>query len=653
MRNLQLVEIVVLFMLLVPKNSFASNRLKIPSLMGDHMVLQSGTASVWGEDKAGQKVVVTIRDRRFSGKADDHGRWEVLLTGLEVGGPFDMKIQGSELVVLHDVLVGEVWLGSGQSNMEMTVKETKDAKKAIAGAKDRQIRLFHQERVMALSPLKESKGQWVVCSPETVKDFSATAYYFGRGLRKDLGVPVGLIEASWGGSYIESWIPEEELTKLKETQGLLRAWKQQSAAGRKVWSNGLHPDLQLSEVRFVPKDPKQEPLTVLLAPTRNDGNKALGGTWLGEAKEGSHIEYLSSEEKSPQGGPVGRLTGHMEGGAWGFVSTKFEQDGAGVDLSAYKALEFSAKGKGEYFIFLPQPSIKDSCYWSSNSFKITRQWKTYQIDFECLKQDSWGKPTPFTQNVVQRLAFGAISPALSNIPDVLYNGMVAPATKAHIRGVLWYQGEANEWDAKNYQKLLPALISSWRKSWGNDDLAFLICQLPDFRMKAKEPAEENWPVIREAQAFAAKTHDVEMAVLLGVGDTNDIHPKNKTEVGKRLEKTALHIVYGKNVEWTGPRFESMVLEGSQARIQFKYAENGLKTSGGPLKGFAVASKDGKYHWAKAKIEGSNVVVWCDAVLEPKAVRYAWADNPDANLTGKNGLPAAPFGTDGTLAVEKK
>jgi len=653
MRILQLVGLGVLWMLIMPKITIAQNRLQLPALIGDHMVLQSGTALVWGEDKAGQKVMVTLQNQTFSGKADAHGRWEVLLTDLETGGPYDMKIQGSESVVIRDVLVGEVWLGSGQSNMEMTVKETKNARKAIAGAKDRQIRLFHQERVMGLSPLKESKGQWVVCSPETVKGFSAVAYYFGRELRKDLKVPVGLIAASWGGSYIESWIPEEELSKLKETQGLLAAWKQQSAAGRKVWSDGLHPDLRLSEVRFVPKDSKQEPLTVLLTPARNGGDKTLGGTWLGEAKEGSHIEFLTSEENSPQGGSVGRLTGHLEGGAWGFVSTQFERDGAAIDLSAYKALEFSAKGKGEFFIFLPQPSIKDSCYWSSNSFKATQQWKTYQIDFDRLKQDSWGKSTPFTQNAVQRLAFGAVSPALSNIPDVLYNGMVAPATKARIRGVLWYQGEANEWDAKSYHKLLPAMIASWRKAWGNNDLAFLICQLPDFRTKAKEPVEENWPVIREAQAFAAKTHDVEMAVLLGVGDANDIHPKNKTEVGKRLEKTALHMVYRENVEWTGPRFESMVLEGPKVRIQFKYAEKGLKTFGGALKGFAVAGKDGKYHWAKAKMEGSSVVVWCDDVLEPRAVRYAWADNPDANLAGKNGLPVAPFRTDGPLAVEKK
>jgi sialate O-acetylesterase len=653
MRILQLVGLGVFCMLIAPKITIAKNHLQIPSLIGDHMVIQSGTASLWGGDQVGQKVVVTFLDRKYYGKADAQGRWEVLLTDLEAGGPYDMKIQGSESVVLHDVLVGEVWFGSGQSNMEMTVKETRDAKKAIAGAKDLQLRLFHQERVMGLSPLQEPKGQWVVCSPEKVKNFSAVAYYYGRELRKDLKVPVGLIAASWGGSYIESWIPEEELMKLKETQGLVTAWKQQSAAGRKVWSSGLHPELQLSEVRFIPKNPKQEPLTILLAPVGNNGERAIGGTWVGEAKEGSHIEFTVLEEKSTQGGPIGRLTGHMEGGTWGFVSTKFKRNGTTVDLSAYKALEFFAKGNGEFFIFLPQPSIKDSCYWSSNSFKVTRQWKSYRINFDHLKHDSWGKPTPFTQTAVQRLAFGAVSPALSNIPDVLYNGMVAPATKARIRGVLWYQGEANEWDAKNYHKLLPVMIASWRKAWRNDNLAFLVCQLPDFRTKAKEPVEENWPLIREAQSLVTKTHDVEMAVLLGVGDANDIHPKNKTEVGKRLEKIALHMIYGKNVEWTGPRFESMVLEGSKARIQFKYAEKGLKTFGGDLKGFEVAGKDGKYYWAKAKIEGYSVVVWCEDVLAPKAVRYAWADNPDANLAGKNGLPAAPFRTDDPLTVKKK
>jgi len=629
---------------LAPK-VYAQRRFQIPSLFGDHMVLQYGTASIWGKDRPGQKVVVTLKERTYTGQADSRGHWEVVLDGLAQGGPYEMRIQGSETVVLNDVLVGEVWLGSGQSNMELSVQESQGGAKTISEAKDTQIRLFFQNREMALTPSGETTGRWMVCSPENAKDFSAVAYYFGKELRKGLKVPVGLIEASWGGSFIESWIPETKLKQMPEARGLLGAWNRLSVARRKVWSKGVNPDLRLSEIRFIPKDPRQAPLTVLLKPSGKTDNPALGGNWSGDCAKGSKVEYQPLDEKGPQNGPVGLFKGYVQGGAWGFVDTPFRKNEQPVDLSGYQSLEFSAKGSGEYFIFLPQPSIKDGCNWSSFSFKLSKAWKSYRIDFDRLKQDSWGKPTPFTPEAIQRLAFGVVSPTLTNVPGVIYNGMIAPVAGYRIRGILWYQGEANEWDAKNYRKYLPAMIASWRKAWGMDELPFLICQLPDFRSREKDPVDGNWPLIREGQDAATKIPNVEMSVLLGLGAANDIHPKNKTDVGRRLSRVASHLVYGKEVEWTGPRFESMTVEGARLRIHFKYADKGLKVEGGTLKGFAIAGIDGKFRWAKAKLDGSSVLVWNDQIPEPVAVRYAWADNPDANLMGKNGLPTAPFRTD--------
>jgi sialate O-acetylesterase len=223
--------------------------------------------------------------------------------------------------------------------------------------------------------------------------------------------------------------------------------------------------------------------------------------------------------------------------------------------------------------------------------------------------------------------------------------MIAPLTPFLIRGVIWYQGEANEWDAEPYRRLLPAMIKSWRKVWREGDFPFLIAQLPNFKEPVAEPGVGNWPVIREGQALAAQLPRVEYAVLLGLGDAKDIHPKNKRDVGKRLALTALHTAYGRSEDFSGPRYQSMKLEGKKVRIIFQFAEKGLKNKGGALRGFTVAGADGKFKWAKAEIDGSTVVVWNDRVPEPKAVRYAWADNPDANLYGKNGLPAAPFRTD--------
>jgi len=630
-------------MVTLPSGLRAKSLLKMPSILGDHMVLQAGSAALWGKDRPGQKVTVHWRARSVSTKADRQGHWSVTLPDLEPGGPYELQVVGSGTVVFRDVLVGEVWLGAGQSNMEFTVQEAHDAKGAIKKAGDPSLRLFLQGRVMALSPRFESEGKWVVCTPETVKDFSAALYFFGRELRGRLRTPVGLIAASWGGSFVESWMPEGALQGMPEAKTLIRDWRKKPLKERTVWSKGVFPDLRLSDIRFIPKDPKQAPLTVLLPGTSDE--KALGGEWVGEAKIGSRTSFAVTGEKGPQGGPVGRFDGHLEGGAWGFVYTKFRSDDQPVDLSAYKGLEFTAKGRGEFFIFLPQPSIKDSCYWSSNPFKVTDKWKRVRIDFDELKHDAWGKPAPFTQDALQRLALGAVSPALSNVPSVLYNGMIAPSNMFRMRGVLWYQGEANEWAAQDYAPLLKAMIQSWREARGQKDLRFLICQLPEFRAKEKEPVTGTWALIREAHESATELPGVEMAVLLGLGDPDDIHPKNKSGVGQRMASVALANVYGREAEWTGPRYESARFEGPRARVSFRHVGGGLKAKDGELRGFVLAGKDGVFHWAKAKVEGSGVVVWCDEVKQPVAVRYAWADNPDGNLVGKNNLPAAPFRSD--------
>ena len=643
MRVRSILIIGVLAMSLLSAQAATPSRLLLPSLIGDHMVLQRGTASVWGRDVPGQKVTVTLNGKVWTGKADSNGAFRVLLTGLKAGGPYEMEVQGSSSIKVKDVLVGDVWLGSGQSNMEFLTKDSRDAQKALAQAHDPKLRFFLQGRVMGDKALDHAQGTWQVCSPERVHSFSAVAYYFGRDLRRALDIPVGLIAASWGGSYIESWLPESALEGLPEAKDSLKKWGTMTPAQRLVWSKGVKPAMYLCGVRLLPKDPKQAPLTVLLAPEA--GTHALGGTWGNDAKEGSVATYAVVKLTGPKPGPVGEFTGHFEGGAWANVSTKFKADGGPADLSGYKALEFSAKGDGEYFIFLPQPTVKDGCNWSSQPFKITDQWKTYQIDLSKLKQDNWGKPTPFTQDAIQALAFGVLLPSLDNIPMVLYNGMIHPLTKTRIAGVIWYQGESNEGRPGPYHKLLPALIRSWRKVWGEGDLPFLIAQLPDFKAMQKDPGQSNWAEIREAQAMAAQLPNVDYACLLGLGDAQDIHPKDKTNVGKRLALTALHDVYGQKVEFTGPRFESMTVEGAQARIHFKYAERGLKTINGKLRGFAIAGEDGKFVWAEARIEGQTVVVWNKAVKNPKAVRYAWADNPDANLYGKNGFPATPFRTD--------
>ena len=392
-------------------------------------------------------------------------------------------------------------------------------------------------------------------------------------------------------------------------------------------------------------------MTVLAGPAAQTvPGKILGGIWTSSAIPGAAITYTSSDSKGPAPGPLGKLSGHFPGGAWGSADVRLSPDGKTVDLSAYGFLEFYARGKGQFKIFLSQPSIIDWDENASDPFDTTGDWKLHRIDLKTLKQGGWGLHRPLTLESINDLFFGIVlTTSNPDVPAYLYNGMVNPFLPLRIRGALWYQGEANA-DSRDraleYRALLPAMIRSWRQAWGEGDFPFLYVQLPNFMQIQPEPSESNWAFLREAELLALKEPETGMAVLIDLGEAGDIHPKNKTDVGYRLSLPALHLAYGQDIAYSGPIFASMKIEGKKAKLTFDRAEDGLMVKGGgALKGFAVAGEDGQFQWAEAKIEGDSVVVWSDKVHSPKTVRYAWADNPICNLWGKNGLPASPFRTD--------
>jgi photosystem II stability/assembly factor-like uncharacterized protein len=633
------------------------NRLKLPALIADHMVLQRDQAAVWGRDLPGQEVTVTLQSVRNVSKADAAGKWRVEMRDLPAGGPYDMTIAGSASVTIRDVYVGEVWVGSGQSNMEMSLKETLDAGQQIALAQVPKIRLFLQGHAMAAKPALEAQGRWVVCSPETAGDFPAAAYFFALNLQKKLGVPVGLLVAAWGGSFIESWMARDAFEASADGKALLAEWAQRTRKDLGLWNGGASRKLELANLRFLPKDPAKPPLAISQGTSATSApDSGLGGLWKSDAAAGSSVSYSFSEKGGPKKAPAGRLTGTLWGGAWGFIGTQLKPDGTGVDLSAYDAIEFEARGDGQYFIFTPQPSITDADNYLTPPFTATPQWKRHRISLDGLKQSGWGTPKPRTKEAVSGISFGVVVPALAAIPTVMYNGMIHPLTAYSIRGAIWYQGEANEGHATEYGRFLPLMIRSWRKAWGQKDFPFLIAQLPLFRDPTDAPGESDWAEIREAQAMARREPKVETAVLLDLGEAKSIHPGNKSAVGERLAMAALHTAYGMPGSWTGPRFGSMTVEekGKKATIHFEEAGKGLETrGGGSLTGFTLAGKDGGFRRAQAKIEGDSVVVWNEEVAEPKAVRYGWADNPVCNLFGKNGLPAEPFRTDRPLPGAEK
>lgn len=488
---------------------------KLPAIFNDNMVLQrEHKVPVWGTASPGEAITVSILGQQVSTKADAQGKWRVNLSPLSAGGPHELKVVANNSITFKNVLVGEVWVCSGQSNMEWSVKLCKDAELEIANANHPQIRLVIVTKTVADAPQADFVPQlkWSECSPKTVAGFSAVAYYFGRELHKRLNVPVGLIEDCWGGTLCEAWTSHATLA---------------------------------SDADFAP---------ILIR--RNFA--------------------------------VAKFPRALE---------KYE-----ADLQAWKKVSLTEEGK-----HAPKPVMPQNPHKNPN----------------------------FASN--------------------LYNGMLSPVIPYGIRGAIWYQGESNVDRAHQYRKLFPAMITDWRKQWGQGDFPFHFVQLANFLAVKDQPGESAWAELREAQAMTLKTPHTGMAVIIDIGDAKDIHPKNKQDVGLRLALNALAQNYGQKIEYSGPVYESMSVEGNSVRLKFQHVGNGLVAKGGELKGFAICGKDKKFVWATAKIDGKAIVVSAPGVQEPVAVRYAWADNPVCNLYNQEGIPASPFRTDSFpgLTVGKK
>ncbi len=477
------------------------------SLFTNGMVLERGMkCPVWGTAEPGEDISVTLAGKTFRTQADEKGDWKLLLDAMDAGGPFELVVAGKNTVRIADVFFGEVWLCSGQSNMYLTVREAMDSDKEIAAADFPRIRFFVVGSCEKDAPQRNASGRWVVCSPQTVPWVSAVGYFFGREVHQRLGVPVGLIMSSVGGTCAEAWTPRTAFER----------------------DAGLKPILD----RYLDRQAK-----------------------LDEAK-------------------------------------KIYDDA----LAGWRAAVDEAKVEGK-----PEPA------------KPARP-----------PEPPW-VPTP----------------------GILYNGMIHPLAPYGLRGALWYQGESNAGREVEYRKLLAGLIRAWRARWGLGDFPFGIVQLANYYAVQEQPSDGYWTRIREAQAFVAReVPNCGLACAIDIGDAKDIHPRNKQEVGRRLALWALATQYGQQMEYSGPVFEAMKVEGSKIRLTFTHVGAGLVAKGGaPLKGFAIAGADGKFVWGDATIEGGTVVVSSDKVAEPKAVHYAWAENPVCNLYNRDGLPAFPFRTD--------
>jgi sialate O-acetylesterase len=591
------------------------------------MVLQRGREiPVWGWAEPGEAITVSMGGNTRQTVAGAGKQWTVRLPAMTAGGPFLLTIRGNKTVAFKDVMAGEVWLCSGQSNMAFSLSSMKNAVEEIAAADLPELRLFTVRGKSALAPVADTPGgAWKASTPETAREFSAVAFLFGRELHKALGVPVGLIHSSWSGTTAERWTDAASLAGEPAFARILQRWEHASPEAKALAAGPREFELEYRDFELVAADGSRKPI---------DGIR----TYSWQAAPNTVIERVGS---------VSRVSGRLEAGDSSILEMSFRRDRLPEHLSAYTGIRFECRGKGAFKPDILEPAISDWDNYAAPSVNASPDWTPVTVWFKDLKQAGWGRKLPFTPESLSAIRFESRR-ALEDPeppPSSLYNGMIAPLAPFAMRGAIWYQGEGNAGRAWQYRKLLPAMLQGWRKAWGEGDFPFLVVQLPNFGPRRAEPTESAWAELREAQLLTLRIPGTGLAVTIDSGEAGDVHPKDKAPVGRRLALWALGAVYEQPVEYSGPLFDSMTVEGEAVRVHFRHVGKGLEGRGGVLRGFAIAAKGGEFHWADARIDGDAVVVSSPAVRAPEAVRYAWADNPECNLYNRDGLPASPFRTD--------
>jgi len=618
----------------------ANAQVKLPQLIKDSMVLQrDAKIKIWGWASSNEKINITFNKKKFSTKADANGNWSLLLPPMKAGGPYTMNVDASNQLALNNILIGDVWLCSGQSNMvhQMSLHSVLYANE-IATANYPEIRQFLVPSVTNLSaPQKDfSDAHWKSANPTDVLQFSAVAYFFAKKLYDKYHVPIGLINASWGGTPIEAWMSEDGFKEFPSILSTLEknkdtAYVNETNRNVKTKVATLSEDKGLEgAVKWF--DPAYEPKgwrTMNIPGYWEDqGVKNLDGVvWY--RKE---IDVPASMVGKPAKVFLGRIVDadvlYINGKQIGSTGYMYPQRRyalpadvlkAGKNLFVIKVTNNSDKGgfvpDKPYQLIAGNDTIDLKGYW---------QYKVGQV-FLPTKGLGGGITIPYQ-------------------PAALFNAMIAPAIGYSIKGFVWYQGEANSSNAAQYAKLLPSMINDWRTKWNSPNAPFLYVQLPGFMEMNYLPSESQWAAFRDMQRKSLSVPNTAMAVTIDLGEWNDIHPDRKKEVGDRLALAAEKIAYGENLVYSGPLYQSSRVEGNKMIISFTNIGSGLVANDGEaLQEFAIAGADKKFVWAKAKIEGDKIIVWSDSVTEPKYVRYAWADDPvNPNLYNKEGLPASPF-----------
>lgn len=604
------------------------------------MILQRETATkIWGWASANEAIELKFKNTTLHTSANNNGEWEIQLPAQKAGGPYEMTLTGSNKIVLKNILFGDVYVCSGQSNMELPMGRLIDKyPNEIAKSDHPNIRQFLvPDEYDFKNPRKDlSGGMWEIASPKTITQFSAVAYFFALDISKRHNIPVGIINAALGGSPAQAWISEgalkkfpvyeEEVKKFKNDQ-LIKSIEASDQSLASNWYKNLNANDEGLKNNWKTNidDKDWEEMNV-------------PGYWAdGPLGNVNGVVWFKKEIEVPKsmlGNSVKLLLGRIVDADSVFINGEF------VGSISYqyppRRYIFNANilkaGKNTITVRLVNNSgkggfVRDKDYQliaNQDTIDLRGKWK--------YKLGSKASPAP-SQTFIRWKPAG------------LYNAMIAPLLKYKIKGVLWYQGEANTGNPKEYSELMKSLINNWRKDWAQGDFPFLYVQLPNFMEPKKTPSESSWAELRAQQLSLASVPNTAMAVIIDLGEWNDIHPLNKQSVGKRLALQAEHLIYGNNkIVSSGPVFKSMQSNGNQLILNFNNISKGLiAKGGGELKYFAIAGKDRVFVWAKAAIKGDKVVVWNKDIVNPVYVRYAWADNPEgANLYNSANLPASPF-----------
>ncbi|HWD90645.1 MAG TPA: sialate O-acetylesterase [Mucilaginibacter sp.] len=641
MRKLFLLTIILTGFFAVAKAQLTTSK-----LFGDHMVLQRNQPiPVWGTAEKGAKVEVHFNGQHVNTRADDQGNWRVTLNPMKEGGPYNMIVEsGRNTLAYTDVMMGEVWLCSGQSNMEFTLANALGFKNEQKVAHTYAIRQFHVPNKISLQPEKGvESGEWQVADENTVGNFTAVGYFFAKKLSQQLNVTVGLIHSSWGGTQAECWISKESQltdpnleTRMKAMPTTWDRMKQVVDSTIKFYS---FPNMPVTHYKI--EELATQPPTFF-----DKWQKGTVGAWEWQGKWASYRGEGFMEHTVRLNANYTDKTSVLRLGQTD-ADMKMYINGNPITPSVVNGnfqvnLPAGTWKNGDNSVLIDLQSLqKNPSWWGIG---INGDWTNTYLQFPdtlfTLADMNW-----HIMPDMSRPYHFDFSP--NSAPTTLYNGMIAPLLPYPIEGVIWYQGEANANKAYQYRTTFPLLINDWRAKWGRQ-LPFLFVQLSSWGTMPNSNQGSDWAELREAQAMTLSLPNTAMAVTIDVGDANNIHPKDKADVGYRLANEALNLVYGMWNTNRSPLFKSVDFKDGYAIVTLTNIDNGLtvKDQYGYIRGFEVAGADHKFHFAKADIVGNQVKVWCDEVKQPVTVRYAWTNAPvEANLFNKEGYPVGPFRSD--------